>query len=143
MQWHRLPRVVVWSLSQEVIKNHRDVVLRDMVNGCSGMACRSQRSYPTFWPAVSPISHWTMLLDPTSQTLCEQTTQRRSEEREAGSTVALHQPSAPMGSRPSMQCLEIAQHSALRHKESRAPWELAVQRKFTKTAKSPRNTRFE
>lgn len=38
MHWHRLPRVVVWSFSQEVFKNHGDVALRDTVSGRSGMA---------------------------------------------------------------------------------------------------------
>ena len=34
--WHRLPRGVVESPSLEVLKNHRDVALRDMVSGHGG-----------------------------------------------------------------------------------------------------------
>ena len=34
--WHRLPRVVGGSLSLEVIKNHGDVALRDIINEHGG-----------------------------------------------------------------------------------------------------------
>ena len=36
MQWHRLPREVVDSLSLEVLKNCGDVALRDVVSGHGG-----------------------------------------------------------------------------------------------------------
>ena len=35
-QWHRLPREAVQSLSLEVLKNHVDVALRDVVSGHGG-----------------------------------------------------------------------------------------------------------
>jgi len=37
-QWHRLPRVVVQSLSMEVFKNHVAVALRDVVNVHGGVS---------------------------------------------------------------------------------------------------------
>ena len=37
IQWHRLPREVVKSLSGEVFKNQGDVALRDMVSGHGGV----------------------------------------------------------------------------------------------------------
>jgi len=36
MQWHRLPRELVLSLSLEVFRKHRDVVLRAVVSGRGG-----------------------------------------------------------------------------------------------------------
>lgn len=36
MHWHRLPRELVGSVSPELFRNHRDVVLRDVVGGHSG-----------------------------------------------------------------------------------------------------------
>ena len=36
MQWHRMPREVVESLSLQVFKNHGDVALRDVVSGHGG-----------------------------------------------------------------------------------------------------------
>ena len=36
MQWHRLPRKVMESLSLEVLKNHGDVALRNMISGHGG-----------------------------------------------------------------------------------------------------------
>ena len=36
LQWHRLPREVVQSLSLEVLKNRVAVALRDVVSGHSG-----------------------------------------------------------------------------------------------------------
>jgi len=35
LQWHRLPREVVQSLSLEVFQSHVDVALRDVVSGHS------------------------------------------------------------------------------------------------------------
>jgi len=35
-QWHSLPREVVQSLSLQVVKNHVDVALRDVVSGHGG-----------------------------------------------------------------------------------------------------------
>ena len=36
LQWHRLPREVVESLSLEVFQNRVDVALRDVVSGHGG-----------------------------------------------------------------------------------------------------------
>ena len=35
MQWHKLPREVVWSPALEVFQNHGGMALRDMVSGHS------------------------------------------------------------------------------------------------------------
>ena len=37
MHWHRLPREVVESPSLEVLKNHGEVALGDLVSGHGGM----------------------------------------------------------------------------------------------------------
>ena len=51
MQWHRLHREMVESLSMQVFKNHADVALSDVVSGHGGVgwgwAWGSWRYFPT------------------------------------------------------------------------------------------------
>ena len=78
MQWHRMPREVVESLSLQVFRNHGDVALRDVVSGHGGAGLvldlvTNCIFFDELQPKIPPSSifldlKWSELIEPSTQT---------------------------------------------------------------------------